>query len=99
MLWTPLSGAKFKRIFGPSGQPTRKKSRIRRRRDDAGLKCRLSIESLENRLTPAITANVVSSSLSSTSDPNVTIGEIVRMRVVVPEPLSGNFDPTACNVQ
>ncbi len=94
MHWTPLSGAKSESVFGPSGAPARKRSRGRRGRAT----CRLAVESLESRLTPAITANIVASSLASLTPPNVTIGEIVRMRVVVPEDLSGNFDPTKFNV-
>jgi fimbrial isopeptide formation D2 family protein len=59
---------------------------------------RLGVESLEGRLTPSITATTVSSSLASTQTPNVTIGEVVRMRVIVPEQLAGDFDPAAFNV-
>jgi uncharacterized repeat protein (TIGR01451 family) len=95
MHWTPLSGAKFEDVFGPSGTPARQNSRRRHHRP----KSRPTIESLESRLTPAITAGIVASSLASTSGSNVTIGEVVRMRVVVPENLAGNFDPTAFNVQ
>ena len=83
-----------RRRSGPSRTPARKFSRTRRRRPTS----RLTIESLESRVTPAITAGIVSSSLASTNTPDVTIGEIVRQRVVVQEPLSGNYDPTAFNV-
>ncbi|HEX4591215.1 MAG TPA: isopeptide-forming domain-containing fimbrial protein, partial [Gemmataceae bacterium] len=98
MHWTPLSGAKFEDVFGPSATPTRSNSRLRNRRNDRRLKARPKIEWLEGRVTPAITAGVVSSSLSSTTGSNATIGEIVRVRVVVDQDLSGNYDPTAFNV-
>jgi uncharacterized repeat protein (TIGR01451 family) len=94
MHWTPLSGAKFDDVFGPSGTPARQNSRTRRDRT----RIRPTIESLESRLTPAITAGIVATSLASTTGSNVTIGEIVRQRVVVQEPLSGNYDPAAFNV-
>ena len=89
----PLRREVRRRIW-PVGRAARKSSRTRRRRPSS----RLTIESLESRVTPAITASIVSSSLSSISPPDVTIGEIVRQRVVVQEPLSGTYDPTAFNV-
>jgi large repetitive protein len=97
MHWTPLSGAQFEDVFGPQGKSAR--SRVRQRRDERRAKAKPKVESLENRVTPAITAGVIASSLASTSDPNVTIGEVIRQRVVIQEDLSGTFDPTAFNVQ
>jgi fimbrial isopeptide formation D2 family protein len=98
MHWTPLSGAKFEDVFGPSGTPARNKSRGRRSATNRRFQSRPTMETLETRLTPAITASIVASSLSSVTPPNVTIGEIVRERVVVQEPLSGTYDGTAFNV-
>src|SRR4051794_29565107 len=96
MHWTPLSGANFEDVFGPQGKSAR--SRIRKRVDAGRAKAKPRVESLEHRVTPALTANVIASSLASTQGTNVTIGEVVRMRVVVERDISGSYDPTGYNV-
>src|SRR4051794_36699473 len=96
MHWTPLSGANFEDVFGPQGKSAR--SRIRKRVDAGRAKAKPRVESLEHRVTPALTANVIASSLASTQGTNVTIGEVVRMRVVVERDISGAYDPTGYNV-
>jgi uncharacterized repeat protein (TIGR01451 family) len=96
--WTPLSGAKFEDVFGPKGNPAHSNSRVRRRRNDRRAKARPNMEALEVRTTPSITAAVIASSLSSTSGSNVTIGEIVRVRVIVQQELSGTYAPSDFNV-
>src|SRR3954454_20933792 len=90
----PPPAAKFEDVFAPSGKSTQRDPRSRPRRGTA----RPKVEWLEVRATPAITAGIVASSLVTTSDPNATIGEIVRVRVQVEQDLSGDFDPTAFNV-
>ena len=73
--------------------PTRKRNRNLSR-----AKARPKIEFLENRITPDVSASIVAASLASTSPPDATIGEIVRVRVVADQNLTGNYDPTNFNV-
>src|SRR5439155_10919859 len=51
------------------------------------------LETLEHRETPALTANVVATSLADTPGNQATIGEVVRYRVQVEVP----FDSTTYN--
>src|SRR6476646_3969702 len=88
--WTPLSGAQFEDVFGPTRRDRHSKSRVRARRAARRNKSQLQVENLEVRAVPADAASVIGTSLASTQGNNVTIGEIVRYRLAATIP----FDNT-----
>ena len=88
--WTPLSGAQFDDVFGPTRRDRQSKSRVRSRRAARRNKPQLQVENLEVRAVPTVAASVIGTSLTSTQGNNVTIGEIVRYRVATTIP----FDNT-----
>ena len=88
--WTPLSGAQFDDVFGPSVRDLRSNSRVRTRLAARRKKLQPQVENLEVRAVPTVAASVIGTSLTSTHGNNVAVGEIVRYRLAATIP----FDNT-----
>ncbi len=85
MHWTPLSGAPFEDVFGPTKRPPRPRNQLRR----AGKRprpTRPQVELLEVRDTPS-----VSLGLADSPGTQVTTGEVVRYRLEATIPADHNF--------